>query len=68
MKYVSTRDESESRRVSAAEAILEGLAGDGGLYMPQTVPRLGKGELEQIGKLPYAERAGTNFEKIFARL
>lgn len=63
MKYVSTRDESESRRVSAAEAILEGLAGDGGLYMPQTVPRLGKGELEQIGKLPYAERAAQILKK-----
>lgn len=38
MKYKSTR--GSSREVGASEAILRGLAEDGGLYMPERIPRL----------------------------
>ncbi|HPW17367.1 MAG TPA: threonine synthase [Candidatus Aminicenantes bacterium] len=38
MRYVSTRGGAPA--VSAAEAILRGIAPDGGLYVPETVPRV----------------------------
>ena len=36
MLYHSTR--SENHRADSAQAVLEGLAPDGGLYMPQSIP------------------------------
>ena len=36
MLYHSTR--SDMHRVDSAQAVLEGLAGDGGLYMPVALP------------------------------
>lgn len=39
MEFVSTRDKNNNP-VSASEAILKGLAPDGGLYVPKTFPRL----------------------------
>ena len=38
-RYFSTRDDSKSR-VSFEEALLKGLAPDGGLYVPEKVPQL----------------------------
>ncbi len=63
MKYLSTRDESGKAGVTAAEAILEGLAGDGGLYMPQSIPLLEKSELRELCALPYAKRAARILKK-----
>ena len=42
MNYYSTRD-PEKRPVSLRQAILSGLAPDGGLYIPESVPKLGPG-------------------------
>ena len=39
MDYVSTRD-VKKHKVSASEAIAAGLAPDGGLYVPETMPAL----------------------------
>ena len=38
MKYISTRNKQE--RVSAAQAIVAGMAPDGGLYLPESIPAL----------------------------
>lgn len=56
MKYTSTRSGKEPY-VSAAEAIKRGLAPDGGLYMPQSIPALGKGEIAELSAMSYPERA-----------
>ena len=40
--YKSTR--SNSAPVTASQAILKGLADDGGLFVPNNIPRLGKGK------------------------
>lgn len=54
MKYISTRDTSETpEKVFAAEAIKKGLAPDRGLFMPETIPTLTKEQIEQISTLPY---------------
>ena len=38
MYYVSTRD--AGRRLTASQAIVEGLSRDGGLYLPEEIPQL----------------------------
>ncbi|MDE6916224.1 MAG: threonine synthase, partial [Lachnospiraceae bacterium] len=52
--YRSTRNSSEA--VTASQAILKGLANDGGLYVPETVPRLEK-SLEELAGMTYQETA-----------
>ena len=48
MKYFSTRSGSE--RVSAAEAIIRGLAPDGGLYVPESIPCLSPDDFAELVK------------------
>ncbi|WP_026834868.1 threonine synthase [Eubacterium xylanophilum] len=52
--YKSTR--SEGTKVTASEAILKGLADDGGLFVPESIPQLDK-SLEELSKLGYKETA-----------
>lgn len=54
--YKSTR--SNSAPVTASEAILNGLAEDGGLYVPTVIPALDV-SLEEIGKMSYQDTAYT---------
>ena len=55
MRFISTR--GQSAPVSAAEAIVRGLAPDGGLYVPEEIPRLPQGFLEKIAPMTYPQRA-----------
>ena len=55
MKYVSTRGGSVDRRFS--EVLMEGLAPDGGLYMPCAYPKVDGATLQRWRALPYAELA-----------
>ncbi len=52
--YRSTRSKSEL--VKASQAILRGLAEDGGLYVPEYVPTLDK-SLEELSQMSYQETA-----------
>lgn len=52
--YKSTRSEHET--VTASEAILKGLASDGGLYVPVSIPSL-KISLDELSKMSYKETA-----------
>ena len=56
MKYVSTRG-LDKERVCSASAIKRGLAPDGGLYMPESIPQISEAELEALLHLSYSERA-----------
>ncbi len=56
MKYRSTRTTS-GEAVNAAVAIKNGLAPDGGLYMPESIPTLSTEDLASLAKLSYPERA-----------
>lgn len=53
MRYVSTRGQAPV--LDFEQAMLSGLARDGGLYLPETVPALSG--LDQLDGLPYAEVA-----------
>lgn len=55
MLHVSTR--GEAAPLSFSDALLAGLARDGGLYVPQTWPRIGRDEIAALAGQPYAEAA-----------
>ncbi len=55
MLYLSTRGHADRKRF--CEILLEGLAPDGGLYLPETYPQVDAATLEQWRKLPYASLA-----------
>ncbi|MBE8949891.1 MAG: threonine synthase [Quinella sp. 3Q1] len=58
MKYISTR--SKIKPISSAEAILQGLAADGGLFVPEKIPKV---TLEEIDALK-----GKTYEQLSAWL
>lgn len=54
--YKSTRNANET--VTASQAILKGLADDGGLFVPSSIPKLGA-TVEELSKMSYQEVAYT---------
>ncbi|EEX08152.1 threonine synthase [Ruegeria lacuscaerulensis ITI-1157] len=78
MKYISTR--GQAPELSLEEAMLTGLARDGGLYLPAEIPVLSRDEIAALAGLPYEEIAfrvmwpyvsgsfaGDEFKEIIAR-
>ena len=55
MKYSSTR--GDSVQVTAAEAIIKGLAADSGLFVPNELPQISPSFIEELVPLSYEERA-----------
>ena len=55
MRYLSTRDASLS--LSASEAIARGLSREGGLFLPESLPRVTLEQIRALGDLGYADRA-----------
>ncbi len=55
MKYVSTRGHADRKRF--CEILLEGLAPDGGLYLPESYPQVNEATLAKWRGLPYADLA-----------
>ncbi len=55
MKYLSTRGDTTPR--GFCDILLEGLAPDGGLYLPERYPRIDAATLARWRSLPYAELA-----------
>ncbi len=62
MKYISTRN-SAGEAVSSAYAIKQGLAPDGGLYMPAELPTFDESDFNELCKLDYAGRAAYVMSK-----
>ncbi len=59
MRYLSTRaaPQATAERKRFCEILLEGLAPDGGLYLPENYPQVDAATLEKWRKLPYADLA-----------
>ncbi len=55
MNYISTRDKSV--KVTAAQAISQGISVEGGLFVPDTFPVLTDKDFGEISKLDYVGRA-----------
>ena len=61
VEYVSTRGGTEPKK--ASQIIREGMAPDGGLYVPVGWPQLTDKEQEELKGLSYQEKAGMILEK-----
>ncbi|WGL16605.1 threonine synthase [Microbulbifer bruguierae] len=55
MKFISTRGRAPS--LSFADTVLTGLASDGGLYVPENLPRFSREEIAEMAGLSYQELA-----------
>ena len=55
MKYISTRGQAPV--LSFEDAMLSGLARDGGLYVPETIPKMSREDIAALAGLPYEEVA-----------
>jgi threonine synthase len=55
MRYVSTR--GRAPELTFEEAMLTGLARDGGLYVPAEVPQMAPGDIAALAGLSYEEVA-----------
>ncbi len=61
MRYISTRGGGE---VTSARAIVRGIAPDGGLYVPESLPALSRGEVRALADMDYPSRAALILEKL----
>lgn len=61
MFYESTRD--KSIKITSAEAIVAGISRDGGLFVPNEIPKLSNDEIKALGGMNYCERAEAVFSK-----
>ncbi len=53
LKYISTRNQGEESK-NFSEVVIEGLAPDGGLYVPEACPKISTAELEELKYVDYA--------------
>ena len=63
MYFISTRG---GERVTGAQAIVKGLAQNGGLYVPESFPKISKEELEKMEEMSYPERTAFVLGKYLA--
>ena len=61
MRYISTRGNGGT--YTAAQAILTGIAPDGGLFVPETIPSISWEELERMKDMPFYELSATVLAK-----
>ena len=58
MNYISTRGGTTAAdHISGAAAIKQGLANDGGLFMPESIPSVSMDEIKETSLLSYPDRA-----------
>lgn len=62
MKYFSTRD-TEKNSFDSAVVIKKGLAADGGLFVPDSLPTITREEIESLCGMTYPQRAATVLSK-----
>ena len=63
MNFISTRG---GEKVTGAQAIVKGLAENGGLYVPEKFPMITKEEFAQMAEMNYPERAAFVLGKYLA--
>ncbi len=62
MYFISTRG---GERVTGAQAVVQGIARDGGLFVPETFPKISAEEFENMLGMDYPERAALVLGKYF---
>ena len=63
MYFISTRG---GEKVTGAQAIVKGLAANGGLYVPEYFPRVTQEEMNEMAEMSYPERAAFVLGKYLA--
>ncbi len=63
MNLISTRNSGES--IPAIAAVLKGIAGDGGLFVPEVFPVITLDMLTELGKMPYHKVAARVLSAFF---
>ena len=63
MYYYSTRDLEKSKKYTSAQVIKQGLADDGGLFIPESVPSLTEAEVSELCSDSYPVRAAKILSK-----
>lgn len=61
MYYKSTRNSDV--KITSAEAIVQGISADGGLFVPSEIPSISMDEIVKLGDMSYSERAAYIFAK-----
>jgi len=61
VQYISTRGDAEP--VDASRAIIQGIASDGGLYLPSEIPSFTKAELDRLPGMDYTAVAKMVLQK-----
>lgn len=61
MYYKSTRDSGVKK--TSAEAIVQGISADGGLFVPSEIPQITMDEIVKLGDMSYSDRAAYIFAK-----
>lgn len=59
---ISIRRGCVDQPVEFTEAVINGLADGGGLYVPQHIPELTLDEICELAQLPYAQRAARIYK------
>lgn len=57
MKYYSTRSKKDNNGVKSAQVIKQGIARDGGLFMPERIPTLSQEDISALTGMNYIDRA-----------
>ncbi|MBQ2308731.1 MAG: threonine synthase, partial [Clostridia bacterium] len=65
MMFFSTRD-AEKKLFKASEVIKQGLASDGGLFVPDSIPSLSLDEIKALADKSYPEKAATILSKFLS--
>lgn len=65
MKYFSTRDAAQTK-FDSAQVIKQGLAADGGLFVPESIPTLSQAEIEDLCDQDYPHRAAYILSKFLS--
>lgn len=55
MNYISTRD--KNIKVTASQAIMQGISKDGGLFVPEYIPMLNRADFDKLSNMDYIQRA-----------
>ena len=65
MRFISTRG---GEKVTGAEAVIRGVAANGGLFVPEKLPRISDAEMDEMLEAGYPERTAKILKKFFTEL
>ncbi len=65
MKFYSTRDMKRQHPFTLKDAAFAGLAPDGGLFIPESIPQVDMKKVEQLAELSYADMAVYLAQTVF---